>query len=86
MLSASSNTIILNGGQGYFDRYSFPSPNVDGCESWVLAKFLILSRTTFIPRSSEAFNSRIREGYNAGPKRDFANARIVDVLPVPGGP
>lgn len=39
-----------------------------------------------MPRSSEALSSRIRERYRAGPKRDFARARMVDVLPVPGGP
>lgn len=39
-----------------------------------------------MPRSSEAFSSRMRERYRAGPKRDLARARIVDVFPVPGGP
>lgn len=76
--------MILNGGQGCFERYSASRPVV--WESWVRAKFLILSRTTVMPRSSEALSSRIRERYRAGPKRDFASARMVDVLPVPGGP
>lgn len=39
-----------------------------------------------MPRSSEAFNSRMRERYRTGPKRDLARARMVEVLPVPGGP
>jgi len=52
----------------------------------VLAKFLIFSLTTLIPLSSEAFNSKTLERYNSGPNSCLQRARIVEVLPVPGGP
>ena len=51
----------------------------------VPAKFLIWSRTTSMPRSSDAFSSSVMDAH-CGPYRRFAIARIVDVLPVPGGP
>lgn len=50
------------------------------------AKSLILVRTMEIPRSSEAFNSRTRVLESEGPKSSLVKARIVEVLPVPGGP
>lgn len=50
----------------------------------VIAKLLIWSRTTSIPRSSDAFSSRMCFLY-AGPYSLRARARTVDVLPVPGG-
>ena len=50
-----------------------------------LAKFLTLSRTTLIPRSSDAFSSSTRSRYEA-PNSCLQMARIVLVLPVPGGP
>ena len=49
------------------------------------AKLLILSRTTLMPRSSDAFSSMTRFRYWS-PKSWRAQARIVLVLPVPGGP
>lgn len=52
----------------------------------VFAKFLIFSRTTEMPRSSDAFSSSTRERYNSGPNSCLHRARIVEVLPVPGGP
>lgn len=51
-----------------------------------LAKFLTLSRIIEIPRSSEAFSSRTLCLNISDPKISRANARIVDVFPVPGGP
>ena len=54
-------------------------------ETATCAKALILVRTTAMPRSSDAFSSITRERYSL-PKSCFAHARIVDVLPVPGGP
>ena len=50
------------------------------------AKFLILSRTIFIPLSSEAFISNTRSFSTEGWYNVLATAKIVDVLPVPGGP
>lgn len=50
----------------------------------VIAKLLIWSRTTSIPRSSDAFSSRMCFLY-AGPYSLRARASTVDVLPVPGG-
>uniref|UniRef100_A0A6B0UFC2 Putative secreted protein n=1 Tax=Ixodes ricinus TaxID=34613 RepID=A0A6B0UFC2_IXORI len=75
--SASSRITILNGGQG------LPSGLVAWAVSW--EKFLIFSRTTWMPRSSEAFSSRIRDLYMS-PKSSRDSARMVDVFPVPGGP
>lgn len=51
----------------------------------VPAKSLIFSRTTSMPRSSDAFSSSTIDAY------DLlyilcAHAMMVDVLPVPGGP
>ena len=51
-----------------------------------LAKFFTFSLTTAIPRSSDAFNSKIRDRKRVGPNNSRAKARIVEVLPVPGGP
>lgn len=39
-----------------------------------------------IPRSSEALSSRTRVLEREGPKSSLVKARMVDVLPVPGGP
>jgi len=39
-----------------------------------------------MPRSSEALSSRTRVLESSGPKSSFARARMVLVLPVPGGP
>lgn len=110
--SASSRIMILNGGLGYV----FPSLATPLMFRGVsLANALILSRTTLMPRSSEALSSSTRfrklsglgdsteqepgvrrEGpsercgrVGAGatdPNSCFDKARIVDVLPVPGGP
>lgn len=51
-----------------------------------LANVLILSLTTEIPLSSEAFSSNTLLRMSSGPKSSRHSARIVDVLPVPGGP
>ena len=50
-----------------------------------LANILILSRTTAMPRSSEAFNS-MTASLAKGPSNCRARHSIVVVLPVPGGP
>lgn len=50
--------------------------------TFVIAKLLICSRTTSMPRSSDAFSSRMCFRY-AGPYSLRASARIVDVFPVP---
>lgn len=52
----------------------------------ILAKVLICSRTTSMPLSSEALSSRTICLMFLGPYIRLARARIVDVLPVPGGP
>lgn len=51
-----------------------------------LANVLICSRTTSIPLSSLAFSSKTICRIFLVPYIRRANARIVDVLPVPGGP
>lgn len=70
--SASSRIMILNGGLGYFLYSSSSSVSIalevlkkffleaGAVPTERLAKCLILSRTTDIPRSSLAFNSRMR--------------------------
>lgn len=78
--------IILKGGTGYLFLYSMPAGPEGGFESCCLAKFLTLSRTMLIPRSSEALSSRTREPMSSGPYSSLANARMVLVFPVPGGP
>lgn len=50
------------------------------------AKSLIFVRTIEMPRSSEALSSRTRVLESVGPKSSLVRARIVEVLPVPGGP
>ena len=45
----------------------------------VLAKFLIFSLTTLMPRSSDALSSSTRDLYNSGPNNCLHNARIVEV-------
>lgn len=45
----------------------------------VLAKFLILSRTTLIPRSSDALSSSTRDLYSSGPNNCLHKAKIVEV-------
>lgn len=50
------------------------------------ANFFTLFLTTLIPLSSDAFNSNTLYLQNSGPNNYFANAIIVDVFPVPGGP
>lgn len=50
------------------------------------ANVLIFSLTTEIPRSSDALSSNTLFRINSGPKSSLHSARIVDVLPVPGGP
>lgn len=47
------------------------------------AKFMIGPRTIPIPRSSDAFNSKTIDGNCAGVYNFLAQARIVDVFPVP---
>jgi hypothetical protein len=51
----------------------------------VLAKSWICSRTTSMPRSSDALSSSVIARDEA-PYSERASARIVVVLPVPGGP
>lgn len=51
-----------------------------------LANVFICSRTTSIPRSSLAFSSKTIWRMFLLPYMRLASARIVDVLPVPGGP
>jgi hypothetical protein len=53
---------------------------------FVEAKVLICSRTTSMPLSSEAFSSSTIWRMFFVPYILLASARIVDVLPVPGGP
>lgn len=53
---------------------------------FVEAKVLICSRTTSIPRSSEALSSKTCCRIRVGPYILRARARIVEVFPVPGGP
>src|SRR3569833_3357058 len=81
MESASSRTMILNGGHGYFSLY--PGGGFVSC---MRAKSNTFSRTMEIPRSSEAFSSRTRDYNKTNPYSSLARARIVDVFPVPGGP
>ena len=50
------------------------------------ANFFILSLTTWIPRSSDAFNSKTRDLYKSLQKSYLESEIIVEVLPVPGGP
>ena len=47
-----------------------------------LAKCLILSRTTLMPRSSLAFNSRTRRRIWLGSNSSLQSARATDVFPV----
>lgn len=49
------------------------------------ANILILFRTVSIPRSLDAFSSSTAS-LNALPKSILASAKIVVVLPTPGGP
>jgi hypothetical protein len=113
--SASSRMMILNGGLGYV-LPSLATPLM--LRGVSLANALIFSRTTLIPRSSEALSSSTRFRKLSGlrdmwwpststrqsgrveaiaadvaapkpqtdPNSCFERARIVDVLPVPGGP
>ncbi len=55
-------------------------------EQVVLAKVLICSRTTSMPLSSLALSSRTICRMFLLPYIRLASAKIVDVLPVPGGP
>ena len=55
--SASSSTTILYGGHGYFEPLGFELTVRE-------ANVLILSRTTPMPRSSDAFSSNMRSLYN----------------------
>ncbi len=55
-------------------------------ETVVWAKVLIFSLTTAIPLSSEAFNSSTLDRQLSVPNKSLAAAKMVDVLPVPGGP
>ena len=65
----------------------FPAAQSRGnVELNILAKVLICSRTTSMPLSSEALSSRTICLMFLGPYIRLARARIVDVLPVPGGP
>lgn len=68
--SASSKKMILNSA----------SPTGD-----VRAKFLILWRTTSMPRSSLAFNS-VKLECHVSPKSSLAMDTADAVLPTPGGP
>lgn len=83
--SASSRIISLNA-----PNPSFVVADVCCVEALkiclVLANVLICSRTTSIPRSSEAFSSKTICRIFFGPYICRARARIVEVLPVPGGP
>lgn len=49
------------------------------------ANYLILSQTTSMPRSSDAFNSRVA-ALKLSPKISWAKAIIDVVFPHPGGP
>ena len=73
-LSVSSFSTGVSLGQGV---------KREGC---VLAKVLICSRTTSMPRSSLALSSRTICRMFLLPYILLASARMVDVLPVPGGP
>ena len=53
---------------------------------FVLAKLWIWLRTTAMPLSSDAFNSKTIEPNSLGEYSCRATARIVLVFPVPGGP
>ena len=77
MESASSRMMTLNGGEG--------NPSA-GLPTATAAKFLILWRTTPMPRSSEAFSSSTRDFDSSGPNNCLTMARAVVVLPVPGPP
>ena len=72
--------IKMSTSRGIKDREDNPNDKL-----WVLAKSWICCRTTSIPLSSDALSSKIilgkREPYSLR-----ATARMVDVLPVPGGP
>ncbi|KAH3683089.1 hypothetical protein WICPIJ_005940 [Wickerhamomyces pijperi] len=81
MESASSKMMILYGGHGYFSLSS-----LEGLETERRAKFLTFSLTMEIPLSSEAFNSKTRDLDSSGPYNSLVKARMVEVLPVPGGP
>ena len=70
--SASSKITILNGG------ILLELEEDTTC----CAKCLILSRTTAMPLSSEAFNSKIRD-LHTSPNKSLDAARIVEVFPVP---
>ena len=70
--SASSKITILNGG--------ILLELEEDTTCW--AKCLILSRTTAMPLSSEAFNSKIRDRH-ISPNKSLDAARIVEVFPVP---
>ena len=71
-LSASSRRTILCRPGG---RVTFFCANI-------LIRFL----TTSMPRSSDAFSSSTASFMSAGPSRPRAMARMLVVLPVPGGP
>jgi hypothetical protein len=74
--SASSRKQICRGA-------TFVRPS--GCLAiFLCANFLTFSRTTKIPRSSDAFNSITLCLKKSCPKSSFAKARIVEILLVPG--
>lgn len=93
-VSASSRIIILKGGFGnFFSSLSSTSmlsspvvflkneaPPACGFPTARLAKFLILSRTTEMPRSSEAFNSNTRRFQSDGCHNCRQSANATDVF------
>lgn len=60
--SASSRIMSLYGGQGY----TLPSDDTPTLRGVSRANVLIFSRTTEMPRSSEAFSSRTRDRKRSG--------------------
>ena len=66
-------------GNDYFDQPLLKIVLVD-------AKLRMGPLTMPMPRSSEAFNSSTMEANSLGPYNCLAQAKIVEVFPVPGGP
>lgn len=81
MASASSRMISLYDAIDDMEAYAVLA-NI----CLVEAKVFICSRTTSIPRSSEALSSRTICLTLLGPYIRRARARMVEVFPVPGGP
>ena len=82
MASASSSMMSLKAPRPDFDGVCVAAEKI----CFVLAKVLICSRTTSMPRSSDALSSRTICRTFFAPYICLASARMVEVLPVPGGP